>query len=174
MGAFTVQENKQMTRGYMVDTNIFDAICKAHLQFTFLHDRLLYATHIQRDELANCQNVELRARLLTAFKKVAAEQVPTPAAIFDVSRWGEAKWGRRDQNHFLQEFASRIQAADKRVRKRPKELMKNALRDALIALTARENGLVLLTGDHSLYEVAQQYQVDCEIVDWDRSPLKPT
>lgn len=149
----------------MVDTNIFDAICKGRFDLACLPHRPLFATAIQRSELEAARTLEGRLALLETFQSIDAKRLATSAAIWGISHWGEARYGTDDQNRFVREFATSIQIKDRRVGKRPRDPRNNALRDALIAVTAREHGLVLLTKDRCLSEAADEFKVACKLIE---------
>ena len=67
--------------------------------------------------------------------------LPTESAVFDVSRWDQAKWPAND-SVFENMFAS-LEVRDKTSEKRHL----NRRRDILIAETAIRNGLILVSGD---------------------------
>jgi predicted nucleic acid-binding protein len=137
--------------GFMLDTNVFDGILDGSIATSEI-DGLIYATSIQRNELEAIPDQERRNSLLKFFH--ASTRLNTPAGVWDVSSWDEADFGTPEQNQFVETFAAELRAADHVSRKRPKDPLKNSMRDALIALTAREHGLVLVTGDRNLEALA--------------------
>lgn len=147
--------------GYMLDTNVFDAVLDGTIPVDAI-DGPLYSTSIQRNEIEAVPNEERRASLLKSFH--VTTKLNTPAAVWDVSSWDEAKFGTDDQNRFVEEFASELRAVDHSSRKRPKDPLKNSMRDALIALTAREHDLVLVTCDRNLEALAMRYGITAKLI----------
>lgn len=118
----------------MFDTNIFNRILDGKIK----SDELIsegndyYVTHIQRDELEDCPDEGRRSNLLEIFKDLEQKEIPTESAVFDVSRYGKAKYG----NGELLE-----------------EIRKGNLRhteDALIGETAIKRDMVLVSEDGRL------------------------
>lgn len=137
---------------FMVDTNVFDSLLDGTILISAI-DGPLYSTSIQRNELEAIPDVARRTALLKAFHSTI--RLNTPAAVWDVSSWDEANFGTEEQNEFVEAFAAELRAADHSSRKRPKDPVINSMRDALIALTAREHGLVLVTSDRNLEMLAK-------------------
>jgi predicted nucleic acid-binding protein len=147
--------------GYMVDTNVFDGILDGTIAISTV-DGPLYATSIQRDEISVIPNEEKRTSLLAIFH--ASIRLNTPVAVWDVSSWDEANFGTPEQNEFVETFAAELRAADHISRKRPKAPLLNSMRDALIAITAREHGLVLITGDKNLEALASRRGISTRFI----------
>src|SRR5437762_4966089 len=87
----------------MFDTNVFNRILDGEISLQNLKGCVVaHATHIQRDELNNTKEPKRRADLTQVFERVFAESpptdyvVPTCSAVWDVSRWDQAKWGADD------------------------------------------------------------------------------
>jgi len=137
--------------GYMLDTTEFNAVAKGHVPISAFAGRRLFATHVQLDELDKTPCEQLRAELRASFQEVAAERLPTESAVFDVSRWDQAKWPAND-SVFDKMFAS-LEARDKTSEKRHL----NRLCDILIAETAIRNGLILVSGDANLRAVTIEF-----------------
>ena len=91
----------------------------------------LVTTHIQQNQLRAMPNANRRKEL----RKVAADSTPTSAAVWDVSIWGEAKWGTESGHHALTELSN--------------GKIKH-IADALIALTASDGSHILVTDDRRL------------------------
>jgi predicted nucleic acid-binding protein len=142
--------------GYMVDTNVFDGILDGTIAISAI-DGPLYSTSIQRDELEAIPNEERRASLLKCFH--ASTKLNTPVTVWGVSSWDEANFGTAEQNQFVEMFAGELRAADHVSKKRPKDPLKNSMGDALIALTAREHGMVLITRDKNLEALAARHGI---------------
>src|SRR6266480_2461145 len=97
--------------GYVLDTTEFNAVAKGHVPISAFAGRRLFATHVQLDELDKTPCEQLRAELRASFEEVAAVSLPTESAVFDVSRWDQAKWPAND-SVFENMFAS-LEARDK-------------------------------------------------------------
>lgn len=160
--------------GYMLDTNVFNHVLDGTIDIGSLKGRRLIATHIQRDEINNTKDEVRRAALLSVFEFLAGEQaptssavagisvaggacagsdgvVPTESAVWDVSRWDEAKWGAEDD--IFEGMRRELDALNKRKR--------NNAHDILIAETSVRNGWVLITGDADLFAVVSKYRGAC-------------
>jgi hypothetical protein len=137
--------------GYMLDTTEFNAVAKGHVPISEFAGRRLFATHVQLDELDQTPCEQLRAELRASFEEIAAVSLPTESAVFDVSRWDQAKWPAND-SVFKNMFAS-LEARDKTSEKRHL----NRLRDIVIAETAIRNGLILVSRDANLRAVTIEF-----------------
>lgn len=159
----------------MFDTNVFNRILDAEIQFQPPIDRVLaFATHIQRDEINSTKNLERRTALAKIFNDIVLEStptdsfvlgvsrigearlggdrvVPTESAIWGVSKWDQAKWGDSD------DLYSRLKAElDKLNKNKP-----NNTQDALIGETSIKGGYVLVTDDADLAAVTKKYGGKC-------------
>ena len=126
--------------GYILDTNVFNRVLDGALRLPALDvDVSYFATHVQLDELAATRDDLRRKRLLEQFSSIAPESIPTDTFVWDVSRLDLARLG--DGVLFT------------RIRDDLAKLNKgklNNIQDALIAETAINNGLVLVTEDRDL------------------------
>ncbi len=106
-----------------------------------------YITHVQHDELNSIpyQYKDRRARLVLATAKLRPMLVPTESMVWDVSRWGQAKWGDGMTYNDLRT------ALDARNRRKA-----NNSRDALIAESALKNSWILLTADRDIADVVEE------------------
>jgi hypothetical protein len=118
----------------MLDSNVHDAVV-ASARIRKLIDTLtvsgrivLISTHIQDDELSRIGDQDKRDAVLS----IKRENVPTSAAMWDISRWDECKWGDEDTNE--------------KTRALTKGNPKHA-EDALIGVTAADEADVLVTDD---------------------------
>jgi hypothetical protein len=124
----------------MLDSNGFDHLLVIEDAVDVLNDLthrgrlVLMTTHVQRDELAATPEPK-RAQLLAAYDRLVMTQVPTAGAIWDVSKWDQAKWG--DGNGTLR--IGDIMTTN------PKDA-----EDALIAITAAADADILVTDEHEL------------------------
>ncbi len=159
----------------MFDTRAFNLILDGGFPLESLKDRVVaYATQIQRDEISNTKNSERRSALLQVFKDVVSESVstdsvvlgvsrlgearlggervvPTESAVWDVSRWDEAKFTAND--NLYTPIKTGLDTMNKGKR--------NNVQDALIAETSIKGGYVLVTDDTDLIEVTKQYGGKC-------------
>jgi predicted nucleic acid-binding protein len=161
--------------GYMFDTNVFNRILDGVISIQTLTGRVVvYATHIQRDEIDNTKNPERRAALAQVFGDVVAELpptdsfvlgvsrldearlggervVPTASAVYGVSRYGQAKYSAEDNL-----FSALKDRLDSINRNKP-----NNVHDALIAETSIKEGHILVTDDTDLAAVTKEYGGQC-------------
>src|SRR5438094_123206 len=78
----------------MFDTVVFNRILDGHLPAGDLVGRVVaFATHVQRDELANTPDPVRRAELQRVFSHTVDAAIPTDAFVLDVSRLGQARLG---------------------------------------------------------------------------------
>ena len=145
--------------GFMFDTVAFNRAldfedCAAQLAESSGKGLRLFATHVQLDELKNTRDPDRRDKLIEIFELLVAEggdaeqsgRISTESAVWNVSRWGQAKWGSSDSLYQpiladLNKFKSKD----------------NNKQDALISETAIENNLVLVTDDKNLAEVTRRH-----------------
>jgi predicted nucleic acid-binding protein len=159
---------------FLLDTNVFNHVFDGTIDLASLRGKRLFATHVQRDELANTKDPVRREALLETFAQLLAEQVPTSSmipgisvpggalpggggvvptesAVWGVSRWGAAKWGNSDD--VFAAMHQELNALNKR--------KGNNAHDILIAETALRNGLVLITADSDLFAVVTKFGGAC-------------
>ncbi len=133
--------------GFMFDTNIFNHILDNKILIENFPENLnLFITHIQLDELEKTRDQNRRKMLLTIFKKIDQENIPTESLVLSVSKLGKAKLG--DENGLYKKIKLDLDE---------KEIKQNNKQDALIAKTTIKNGLILVTDDSDLLEVTQKY-----------------
>lgn len=140
--------------GLMLDTNIFGRLLQDPSKITELTSlgKPLYITHIQEDEIRDTQDVQTRQLLLGKLRVVVTEDdLPTYGFVLNVSRLDQA---------YLTDGVSAgkfISSLDSKTKgKVLKSKPSNNPKDALIAETAHENGLTLLTDDKRLFDTAQE------------------
>ncbi len=86
-----------MAKRYMLDTTVFNHVLRGGVDVRTLPARgQLFVTHVQLNELQATKDPDKRARLLAVFAEAPSQRVPTESAMWDVSEWGEANWGRDD------------------------------------------------------------------------------
>ncbi|MGD1902117.1 MAG: PIN domain-containing protein [Geitlerinemataceae cyanobacterium] len=139
---------------YLLDTCIFNKLVEGSLHHSDLpQDGRYVITHAQLDEINNTPDTykEKRARLvLSALKDLQLDLVPTSDCLADFSRVGMAYVSDSDIFDLLKA------ALDKRRKKSSNTV------DALLASSAIQQGLILITTDRNLSDVAQQY--GCDVV----------
>lgn len=132
---------------YMFDTNIFNEILDQEIDITSITNASLYVTHIQLNEIQSTKREERRNQLLQTFHEVDKEAIATESAVWDVSEWGNAKWG--SENNLYQPILKRLGELNKK--------KKNNTQDALIAETAIVNNQILVTNDKDLQDVISEF-----------------
>lgn len=139
----------------MFDTNVFNHILNGEIEPHAI-DRAWepVATHLQWDEISKTPDDQRRRELQQIFEQFVKQSVATSAAVFGVSKWGQSKYAT-SESHYA-EIASRLVAL-----KRRKGYANEV--DALIADTCIQNGLLLVTNDGNLKEVAQAF--GCAVCD---------
>lgn len=141
--------------GLMLDTNIFNRLLEDPSKITELADlgKPLYITHVQADELNDTKDAQTRRMLLGKLKVVISEDdLPTYGFVLDVSRLDNAYL---TDGGSLSQFISSLDSKTKS--KNLKSKPGNNPKDALIAETAHENSLTLLTDDERLFKTAQEF-----------------
>jgi predicted nucleic acid-binding protein len=132
----------------MLDTNVFNRALDGDLDPVYLtHRGLLYATHVQLNELQATKRPEKLRQLLQVFHTVDQEILPTAAAVFGVSEWGGAEYG--DANDCYAGMLQRLNQINGG--------KKNNMQDALIAATAMQRKLILVTDDKDLTTVLKEF-----------------
>jgi predicted nucleic acid-binding protein len=149
----------------MLDTNVFNDVLDGKVDTSAVACTDLVATHIQRDEIQKTKDQKRREGLMATFGGLTAgagaavggspipfsKVVPTESMVWNVSNWGEAKWGVED------DLYERMLVALDRLNKSKK----NNPQDILIAETAVRNGWVLVTADADLSSVVAQFGGEC-------------
>jgi predicted nucleic acid-binding protein len=130
-----------MLVGYMFDTNIFNYVIDGEVDVSSLvGGPALYATHIQVDELERTPDKQRKAQLKQLFSEIPQEPVPTESGVYGTSRWDKFKYGNGELRSKLEKRLKELGGQDK-----------SNVRDALIAETAIERGLGLVTHDRNLF-----------------------
>lgn len=116
----------------MLDSNVYDRIveregfCELLKRAIQLGHIDIVQTHIQEGELANIPDAEKRIAVLA----VPGRKVATRGAVWDISRWGRARWG--DGGDYVKlDCISKGKAKD--------------IKDALIAATADMEADIFIT-----------------------------
>ena len=125
----------------VVECDVFDSLYNTKL--------LIYATHAQRDEINNTKNLEKKSQLLRVFFEIP-KIIPTESAVWNWSRWNEAKWTSDD---LYENFKAVLDCRNNK--------KSNNVYDALIADTSIKNGFTLVTADIDLCEVTRKFGGNC-------------
>ena len=132
-------------RGYILDTNVYNLVLDGKIDLPVLAGPLsYYATHVQMDELAATPDEDRRDGLLRRFQAIPAETLPTESLVLDVSRLGHAKVS---DGALFSQIRELLDARNNR--------KASNTQDALIAETAINNSLTLVTGDGDLLAVTR-------------------
>ena len=164
-----------LPRRCMFDTNVFNRILDGALSIDKLSNHVVvYATHIQRDELSNTKEPGRREALRRVFVDVVGHSiptdsavsgisraggcriggdrvVPTASAVYGVSRYGEARYGPNDDLYSALRMTLNEVNGGK----------PNNAQDALIAETAIKQEFTLVTDDLDLAKVTKSYGGHC-------------
>ena len=136
------------TVGYLLDTVVFNRLVDLDIDpKTVARAGRIYVTHIQGDELQATRRPERAAALLRAFQEVEREQIPTAAAVWNVSKYGEAEWGDADGG-----YGRMLESLNRR-----NSSKSNNAQDVLTAITALRRGLTLVTDDADLAAVLREF-----------------
>ncbi len=133
----------------MFDTVAFNRVVEYDV-FDSLYNKKLfvYATHAQRDEINNTQDLEKKSQLLRVFCEIP-KIISTESAVWDWSKWNEAKWTSDD---LYENFKAELDRRKKKC---------NNVYDALIADTSIKNGFTLVTDDKNLCDVTRKFGGNC-------------
>jgi hypothetical protein len=112
-----------------------------------------FAAHIQRNELQQTPDPDLRRELMDTLNELGAESVATSSAVFDVSDWDEACWS--DDDEVYERLLERVRQLDRVKRKSIR--FPNQERDALLAETAIKRNLVFVTKDPRLAQAVTEF-----------------
>jgi predicted nucleic acid-binding protein len=131
----------------MFDTNIFNSILDGKASLGTIKDGHTYfVTHIQRDELQATSGTERRKELLKTFEVINQMLIPTESAVWDVSRWGLAKWSEEDGMY--EKILEQLE------KEKPHD--RGNIKDALVGETAIRNCITLVTNDKSLRDAVEK------------------
>jgi len=140
-------------RGYMFDTNSFNRILVEDVQSAISRGCIVYATHVQREELGRTPSEDRRAKLLATFTAIQPVMRSTSIAVRDDSLWDESRYSADDSVY--RKMLERLQEIDRESGKRPKDDF-NQSRDVRIAETAIREKVTLVTGDAGLLAVTNE------------------
>ena len=154
----------------MFDTVAFNRILDGSVSLGQLKPGVvIYATHIQEDELNNTAEPARRSNLQRIFREFVGREtsteslilgasklgkaklsgegkISTETSVWGISRWGEGKWAAEGGL-----YASTKARLDELKKK------ENNIQDALIAETAIVKKLCLVTDDKTLVSVTKEY-----------------
>ena len=134
---------------FMFDTVAFNRVVEYDVFDSLYNKKLLvYATHVQRDEINKTQNPDKKSQLLRVFRKIP-KIVSTESAVWGRSKWNEAKWTSDD-------LYKKIKAELDCRNKKP-----NNDYDALIADTSIKKSFTLVTHDKNLCEATRKFGGNC-------------
>ena len=136
----------------MLDTNVFNDIVKNNLSIDLLQKHEVFGTHIQLDEIGRTKDEALRLKLNDVFLALVEAKIATSSLVWDVSRWDESSWS--DGKKFNQ-MLRRLTELDKN--KAINSKTPNQINDVLIAETAINNDLILVTNDANLTHVTREF-----------------
>ena len=131
---------------FMFDTNIFNRILDGSIDPSSLNGKDCIVTHVQFDEIQATKNEERRAQLEGIFTQITNAQLPIESFVLDVSRLDEAKLSDGVTYNQL------LQRLNELNRSKP-----NNIQDALIAETALNNKITLVTEDRNLAQVVNEF-----------------
>ena len=136
----------------MLDTNVFNDIVKNNLSIDLLKNHEVFGTHIQQDEIGRTKDEVLRLKLSSVFLTLIDTKIATSSQVWDVSRWDESSWS--DGIKFNQ-IRQRLIELDKN--KAINSKTPNQIGDVLIAETAINNDLILVTNDANLTQLTREF-----------------
>jgi hypothetical protein len=140
-------------KGYLLDTNIFNQLLDGDITVSDFGGQMLFATHVQSDELQRTKNVARAADLLAVITSLAPNDAATTTGIWGDSRWGHFKWSDGER---YSKLLSRLQELDALSNKRVRDPL-NQSRDARLAETAIENDLTFVSGDQNLVALTKEF-----------------
>ena len=151
-------------RHYVLDTNIFDFISDGFIRLVDIDPYgNWYASTVQLTELNNIPKKyeERRTNLLSVFKNIAPHMKP-PLLCINGPGMGVNQGIFSSGDSKLNEFAYRILAEDKKVGKRKESatIDGNIWADAGIVDIAARNNLSLVSGDQSVFKVAEEEKIN--------------
>lgn len=137
---------------YMLDTNIFNTLCKQMVSLAPCPSRRLLVLGIQIDELKATKDSQTRSNLIATFEDVDPETTCASSFAFDIegAGWDQACWN--DGSGKFEAMLERLQELDPKT-KNPL----NQQRDILIAETAFKKGATLVTDDCNLQQVFRDF-----------------
>jgi len=157
-----------LNASYMLDTNVFNHICKGVISLEIFDGKHLLATPLQIIELKNTKDPILLTKLLATFNEIAASEVPA-AFSFDIegAGWDQGVLsGNADCAHaafadlkHLDQLKPNSKWSKNLSPEKENRKMVGAWNDILTAEAAKRNGAILITEDRNLLVVARKYGV---------------
>ena len=129
----------------MLDTNVFNQIAKGGLNAGVFNKHEVFGTHVQLDEIDRTNDETLRTGLKSTFTAIIDTRLATSSMVWDVSRWDGSNWSDGKIYSQLHQRLIELDGNKKVNAKTP-----NQFADVLIAETAINNNLVLVTNDENL------------------------
>jgi len=134
-------------RGYMLDTNIFNAIKDGDIDIEAISSGLpIFVTHIQLDEIQATPNEVRRVQLERTVTEVPHQQMPTTSFVIGVSQLGQ---GRLSDGVLFRQLKERLDELNRNKTNNPE--------DIAIAETALKENLTLVTHDRDLARVVVEF-----------------
>ena len=131
---------------YLLDTNIFNQLVDERISFTELPtDGLLLATYLQMQEIGKTKREERRILLMRKFKEINPQTVPVETSLWNVTPWGEGKYG--GNSVLYEELLAELDTKN--------NAKKNNYADVLIAEVTIVNGHTLITADQHLADLVE-------------------
>lgn len=131
---------------YLLDTNIFNQLVDDRISFAELPtDGPLLATYLQMQEIGNTKREERRILLISKFQEINPQTVPVETSIWNVTPWGEGKYG--GNSVLYEELLAELDAKN--------NAKKNNYADVLIAEVTIVNGHTLITADQDLANLVE-------------------
>ncbi len=162
------EENQEK---FMFDTNVFGDLVDEYIDDLSVDSleknekrAIFYITHIQRDEIRNIGDDEFRKKLLKILETFSEEEIPTEGAVTGISEVEKCKT-----------FPDDSELYDRILCDLPGKNLENDKKDALIATTALENDITLVTADgegnkrglqDTLDEIDKPYMSRAEFIRW--------
>ena len=139
----------------MFDTVIFNRIVENDISVESLNEFVeIYATYVQYREINDerMEDKEKQAKLNLTFDSLVSEDryLSTESTLWNYTPWNKGKW--TDPNDDYRPIRDDLDNVNKK---------ENNFKDALIAETAKKNGLVLVTEDIPLENTAPNHGVKC-------------
>lgn len=145
-----------MSKGYMVDTNIFGRILDGNISADELPSGPLYATQVQNYELKKTKEESRRNNLKIILDNMIAleNRVVTQTIVWGDPeiQWGDPRvcWGQHGKSYEI--ILNKLNQLKNK---------SNNQQDALIAEAAIERGLCLVSCDTNLIKVSKE--LGCEV-----------
>lgn len=150
----------KMPKSYIFDTNVFNRLADGKIQLSDISDGILFATHVQLDELRATEGVR-REQLLATFKQVGPTLIPTETFCWDVSGFDNARWS---DGQLFNSLKACLNAKEKKSGRKANRKKVNSAQDALIAEVAIVQNLTLVTADIDLADAAREHGASVQLI----------